>query len=116
MTATLITDEEAIGHLRIDLVTDGNSPSTIIDEDYPTLVMKMEQAEDIILDYLKTHLGSGGESWDATTVPPRVKAAILLMLSALWDDREGQGDAGDYLRDDGPIANLLRRQRDPALA
>lgn len=114
MAATLITEEEAIGHLRLDLVTDGNSPATIIDEDYPTLQMKMEQAEDIVLDYLKTSLESGG--WDEVTVPPRIKAAILLVLSALWDDREGKGDNGDYLRDDGPVAQLLRRSRDPAIA
>lgn len=116
MAATLITVDEAIGHLRIDLVTDGNSPATIIDDDLPVLEAKMAQAEDIIIDYLKTSLGSGGEDWDATTVPPRVKASILLILSALWDDREGKGDAGDYLREDGPIANLLRRSRDPAIA
>lgn len=108
----LITEEEAIGHLRIDLVTDGNSPATIIDKDYPTLQMKMKQAEDLILDYIKYE----DTGWDETTVPPRIKAAILLMLSALWDDREGVGDNGDYLKDDGPIAQMLRRTRDPALA
>lgn len=112
MAAIYITEEEAIGHLRLDLVTDGNSPATIIDEDYTTLLMKMEQAEDIIIDYIK-QIDTG---WSNTTIPPRIKAAMLLMLSALWDDREGEGDAGDYLRDDGPIAQLLRRTRDPALA
>lgn len=119
MAAELITEEEAIGHLRIDLVTDGNSPATIIDSDYPVLQAKMAQAEDIILDYLKIPLASGGgwgHGWDDTTVPPRIKASILLVLSALWDDREGKGDQGDYLKDDGPIAQLLRRSRDPALA
>lgn len=119
MAAILITEEEAIGHLRIDLVTDGDSPATIIDEDYPVLQMKMMQAEDIILDYLKISLTSGGDydhGWDDTTVPPRIKAAILLALSALWDDREGKGDVGDYLKDDGPIAQILRRSRDPAIA
>lgn len=113
MAATLITEAEAISHLRIDLVTDGDSPATIIDEDYPDLILKMAQAEDIILDYLKT---PGETGWDDETVPPRIKAAILLMLSALWDDREGKGDVGDYLKDDGPIAQLLRRSRDPAIA
>lgn len=107
-----ITVEEAIGHLRIDLITDGNSPETIIDTDYPILITKMIQAEDIIIDYIKT-VDSG---WDQDTIPPRIKAAMLLVLSALWDDREGRGDAGDYLRDDGPVAQLLRRTRDPALA
>lgn len=110
-----ITEEEAIGHLRLDLVTDGNSPETIIDEDYPTLQMKIIQAEDIIVDYLKWSTESGA-LYDEETIPPRIKAAMLLVLSALWDDREGKGDAGDYLKDDGPIAQLLRRSRDPALA
>lgn len=119
MAAELITEAEAIGHLRIDLVTDGDSPATIIDEDYPVLQQKMAQAEDIILDYLKISQGSDDvydHGWDDETVPPRIKAAILLVLSALWDDREGKGDMGDYLKDDGPVANLLRRSRDPAIA
>jgi len=119
MAAELITEEEAIGHLRLSLVTDGNSPETIIDDDYPDLQSKMMQAEDIILDYLKISLTSGGDydhDWTDETVPPRIKAAILIMLSALWDNREGEISIGDYLRDDGAIANLLRRSRDPALA
>jgi hypothetical protein len=107
-----ITEEQAIAHLRLSLLVDGNSPATIIDSDYPILKEKMVQAEDIIIDYLKT-IDSG---WTSETIPPRIRAAMLLMLSALWDDREGVGDAGDYLKDDGPIAQLLRRSRDPALA
>lgn len=112
MPAAYITDEEAIGHLRISLVTDGNSPETIIDSDYPLLQMKIIQAEDIVIGYLK-HIDTG---WDEENIPPRIKAAMLMVLSALWDDREGQEDAGDYLKEDGPVARLLRRDRDPALA
>lgn len=107
-----ITDEEAIGHLRLSLENDGNSPATIIDEDYPVLQMKIAQAEDIVINYLKT-INSG---WDEVNIPPRIKAAMLMVLSALWDDREGEEDAGDYLKEDGPVARLLRRDRDPALA
>lgn len=107
-----IKEEEAIAHLRLNLENDGNSPATIIDEDYPDLQLKIAQAEDIIIGYLKTN----NTGWDQDTIPPRIKAAMLMVLSALWDDREGEEDAGDYLKEDGPIARLLRRDRDPALA
>lgn len=111
-TPQYLTEEEAIGHLRLSLENDGNSPATVIDEDYPILLEKMVQAEDIIVGYLKR----ADSGWSPSTIPPRIKAAMLIVLSALWDDREAEEDAGDYLKEDGPVARLLRRDRDPALA
>lgn len=113
MEPSYITIDEAILHLRLSLESDGNSPPDYSgDEEYPALVMKIVQAEDIIIGYLKT-INTG---WDEENIPPRIKAAMLMVLSALWDDREGKEDAGDYIKEDGPVARLLRRDRDPALA
>lgn len=98
--AALITKEQAKQQLRIDYN----------DQD-ADLEMKMEQASDIIIDYLK----KPDHGWTNQTVPKPVQAAILLVLTALWDDRTGSGD-GDYLAPNGPVARLLVRFRDPALA
>jgi hypothetical protein len=75
------------------------------------LEMKMEQASEIVVDYLKRP----NHGWTEATVPKTVQSAVLLVLTALWDDRSGNGD-GDYLVPDGPVARLLARFRDPAFA
>lgn len=108
----LITVEQAEAHLRLDLARSGGSPDAITDERLPDLEMKIDAASAIVLDYLK--YGDSPE-WTPHTVPKHIAAAALLVLSALWEDREGTG-IGDYLKPDGAIANLLRRSRDPALA
>ncbi|HZH10551.1 MAG TPA: head-tail connector protein [Microvirga sp.] len=98
--AALITKDQAKQQLRIDF-----------DDQDADLEMKIEQASEIVIDYLKRP----DHGWTETTVPKPVQAAILLVLTALWDDRDGHGD-GDYLAPDGPVARLLTRFRDPALA
>jgi hypothetical protein len=98
--ATLITIEQAKQQLRIDF-----------DDQNADLQMKMEQASDIIVDYLK----KPDHGWNTETVPKTVQAAILLVLTALFDDRDGSGE-GDYITPNGPVARLLARHRDPAIA
>jgi hypothetical protein len=108
--ATLISTAEAVAHLRIDLDED-DSPANPYAAD---LAMKMDQAESIILDYLKV-------TGDSPAYNPTgddlhcVKSAILIVLWNLFEDRGGTGK-GDYLAENGPVARLLRRLRDPALA
>jgi len=102
--ADYITLDEAAAHLRIDMIESG-------DDREPDLQMKIDQAEAIVVDYLKYE----ETGWDEDSIPRPIKAAMLLVLSALWDDREGKGD-GDYLDENGAVARLLRRYRDPALA
>lgn len=84
-------------------VTDTNS-----DED---IQLKLDQASDIILDYLK---GGAGVSWTWKTVPGPVQAATLLMLTHLHTHR------GDDMTVDAhvweAVERLLMRFRDPALA
>jgi len=96
----LITKEQAKNHLRIDH-----------DDQDDDLEMKIQQAEEIVIDYLK----KPDHGWTETTVPKTVQAAILLVLTALFDDRDGAG-GGDYLAPEGPVARLLSRHRDPAIA
>lgn len=100
----LISLPEAAAHLRLDGTTD--------DVD---LQAKVDEASAIILDYLKVASADSPPTWDEDTAPYHIKAATKLILAGLWDDREGDGD-GDYLKDGGPVARLLARSRDPALA
>jgi hypothetical protein len=91
----LITLTEAKTHLRI------------YDDYYDTdLFLKGTAASEIILDYLK-QLDS---DWTPETTPFKVKAATLLVLGALFEDREG----GDPISP--AVKSLLMRLRDPAYA
>jgi hypothetical protein len=111
----LITEQEAVDHLHIILETDGNSPEAIIDPRYADLQLKMVQAEAAVLDYIEMEeadLTASGVSQNWIVL---VRAAIMLVLSGLWEDREGNGD-GDYFKDNGAVARLLKRIRYPAIA
>lgn len=96
----LITKEQAKNHLLIDY-----------DDRDADLELKMEQATEIVIDYIK----KPDHGWTEETVPKTVQAAILLVLTALFDDRDGSGE-GDYIALSGPVARLLARHRDPAIA
>lgn len=66
-----------------------------------------------------TTAGSGGSvsvraSWTDATVPKPVQAAVLLMLTHLWDHRGDDMAADDTLW--GAIGRLLARSRDPVIA
>lgn len=100
----LVTLQEADDHLRLDLQSG--------DEREADVLLKMEQATDIVLDYLKTE----ESGWDEETVPRSIHAAILLVLGDLWEAREGGAENGDYISPNGTVARLLHRFRDPALA
>lgn len=106
----LVTVDTADFALRLDLVRTG-SPATITDERLPDVQMKIDQASDIIIDYLKIE----APDWTPETVPPRVQSAVLILCSALFENREGQEIAGLF-EIGGTIFNLLVRMRDPALA
>jgi hypothetical protein len=115
MAYSLITLEQAKLQLRI---THG---TTEFDDD---IVLKMDQATAIVMDYLKRPTdqaweagspgspggGSPGDDLSLTIV----QAAILEVLTNLFMHR------GDDAANDGPITprieSMLRRLRDPALA
>lgn len=110
-----ITFDQALAHLRLTIV-----PTSPPSPDEADLRLKMLQAEEIILDYLKLPASSPLPWSDDTDVPPLVQAAMLLQLGELYRFR------GDDVSNDGPwhddgqlspqITNILRRFRDPALA
>lgn len=82
-------------------------------EDDAAVERKLRQASDIIARYLKAQ---ADPTWDASTTPPSVQSAVLLMLGHLWVNRgDAAADAGDLEVWDA-IRRVLERQRDPALA
>lgn len=106
----LVSLEQVNIALKLDLGVP--SPCMLEDERTYDVQLKISQAEDAILDYLKVP----ADTWTAETVPPRVAAAIILAVQGLLD-----GDnallAGLYDNDRAnPIVGLLQRLRDPALA
>ena len=104
MSAALVTLTTAKMHLRI--TTPPGDPG---DAD---VQLKTDQAEAIILNYLKDR---ADPLWiSPETAPPPVTAAILLMLARLYEQR------GDNEKPDvdlwTAIDRMLVRFRDPALA
>ncbi|MDW9256530.1 hypothetical protein C7S16_2472 [Burkholderia thailandensis] len=75
----------------------------------------MDAASDVIVDYLK--LKKIPDTWvledgdTPSTVPGPVRSAVLLVLGALYDDREGMTDPLTPA-----VESLLMRLRDPAVA
>lgn len=112
--AGLINLDVAKQHLRVDHTDDDTD-----------IQRKIDQASAIVLDYIKKTIGAPDPDdpsivdWTPDTVPGPVAAAIELMLSKLYDDRNA-GQENDervalgYLTP--AITALLHRFRDPALA
>lgn len=94
--ADLITLDEALDHLRL-----GDSP---VDED--DVARKITEASEIVIDYV-THADKA--DWTDADAPWVVKAAVKLVLTTLYDDRDA-----DPLTD--AVKNVLRRHHTPALA
>jgi hypothetical protein len=100
------------------LETDNASPPAFVDERVPNVQMKIDQAEAIVLNYLKI-----AEAPDPLASPTiwterdyaNVQSCVLLILSALFDDEDGR-TVGDYMKEGGTVPLLLARLRDPALA
>lgn len=106
----LVTLTTAKRHLRI--------VDTAHDDD---VTQKLTAASATIRDYLKAGndpAWTPGDDVVASTVPPWVEAAVLLLLAHLYEHRGDEfGQAQD--NDDrvwAAIGNLCRRARDPALA
>lgn len=97
----LVTLEAAKEHLRIDA-----------DDQNDEVTDRINDASDIVIDYLKRP----DHGWTDETVPGQVRASVLLVLGALWVNRDGVGDAVDLDPISPAVVSLLRRMRDPALA
>lgn len=70
------------------------------------IAMKLEQATGIVIDYLKTP----DHGWTALTVPEPIHAAILLVLTSLYDSPATEDPITPA------VESLCRRYRDPAMA
>ena len=108
----LVSIQDVNDALRLDLASDGASPPTFTDDRIPEVELKLGQAEDIVLDYLKV----AADKWDESTVPARVKTAVLLSFEALFDNRYDLIAALKENNQESPIVAVLWRLRDPALA
>ena len=95
----LLSLAQAKARLRIDF-----------DDDDTDAQLMLDQAEGIVIDYLKRP----DHGWDEGTVPWSVSAAILLVFGSLWEHREGDAEGFDPISP--AVVSLLARQRDPALA
>ena len=107
MAAPLVPTDAAITHLRL--------ATPLSSEAQADLDLKLGHASAAMVDYLKDR---ADPTWDETTTPLIVQAAILLYLTNLWEHR---GDDGASSNDAdaacwAAIERLLRRSRDPALA
>lgn len=96
MTA-LVTLAEAKAQLRIDH-----------DDDDPQVQSKAADATAIVVDYLKRP----DHGWTDATAPRQAKAAILIVLTRIYDDRS----SADLDPLDERVRRLLERLRDPAFA
>lgn len=117
MTVELVTLSQVNDALRLNLEGDLSEPSADDGDDsrFNDIQLKIRQATDIILDYLKISEDSYA-GWTAETVPGPVSAAVILAIKSLYDDPSEAKLIADLDKGTGPIPSLLRRLRDPALA
>lgn len=104
----LVTLDQALRHLRLG-TDDGGS-----DEDHPDadeVELKAEHASEIVRDYC-THEDKG--DWTDEDVPASVQAAVLVVLSDLWEHRAGSSSEDVFLS--VAVKSLLTKYRDPTLA
>lgn len=92
MTTSLVAIDAAKRSLRVD--------GSDLDSD---LQWRLEQATEIVIDYLKTP----DHGWTVETVPGPISAAIILVTRSLFDGE------GAPLSEE--VKSLVRRFRDPAL-
>jgi len=114
----LVTLKQVNDALRLDL--QGTAPDYEDDERTPDVELKIQQAEDIVLDFIQPKPET---PWTESTVPGRVTGAIIMAVKCLLDDTEESmamlsGLAGTAGADNpkNPIAALLWRLRKPSLA
>jgi hypothetical protein len=99
------------------------NPAAISAEELADVMFKADQASAIVVDYLKLPFDDGplvnplifppavGPFWTSASTPTLVKAAILLILTSLYDGRT----ADDPLLSE-QVTAILHRMRHPSLA
>jgi len=113
----LVTLAQVNAALRLGL--QGTPPDFTADERTPDILLKIAQAEDIVLDFIQP---KPAPSWVPLDVPPRVTAAILVAVRCLVDESEENtailsGLSGANVDPSkNTIAALLWRLRDPSMS
>jgi hypothetical protein len=114
----LVTLNQAKRQLRIAIPE--NYEDEIEDEN-ADVQDKIDQASEIVLDFIKQRDSDWTDPDGDNAAPALIQAAVLLILTALYDDRSGP-TVGELLTSPngstaaGSVAALLWRYRDPALA
>lgn len=104
----LVTLKEVKHHVSVD---------THFDDEM--LEEKRRQASAIVLDYLKIDTNDTGFNWlDAfgeptKNVPQLVRAATLLIVGSLFENRDGSGTSNPLSQS---VIDMLARSRTPTLA
>jgi|EndMetStandDraft_5_1072996.scaffolds.fasta_scaffold931417_1 hypothetical protein len=104
----LVTLDQALRHLRLGSDDDGS------DEEHPDAAeveFKAGHASEIVLDYC-TH--EDKDDWTDEAVPASVQAAVLIVLSDLWEHRAGSSQDDVFLSVAAKL--LLTKYRAPTLA
>ncbi len=113
----LVTLAQVNSSLRLGL--QGEAPDFTADERTPDVLLKINQAEDIVLDFIQP---KPDPAWGASTVPARVTAAIIVAVRCLVDESDENtailsGLAGGNVDPaKNTIAALLWRLRDPSMS
>jgi hypothetical protein len=102
--ADLVTLAQAKAHLGI--------AAALTDNDVD-VALKVSQASQTVLNYLKFKDGEDPD-WTSETVPGDIQAAMLLMLTHLYENRGSDMKADEAVWQ--AIRRLCERHRDPALA
>lgn len=89
-------------------------------DDDAEIAEKLSEAQQIVLDYIgdRDNARGWGEiplgGTEPMPVPGVVVSALLLVLGALWENREGADGNPDPISN--AVRSLLRRYREPPLA
>lgn len=113
---TVITTDEAHGYVNGELVVIADHEDSLPALYGPYVVSAVTEFT-FTVPVAVTVAGSGGTGtveWTEATVPRQVQAAVLLMLTRLYEQRgdDEKADADCW----AAIERLLMRSRDPALA
>ena len=100
--AALVTLDQAKTHLGIPLALTDNDGD---------IALKISQASDTVLDYLK---GRADPDWESDNVPGDVQHATLLFVTHFFENRGADMRADEAVWK--AVERLLMRRRDPAWA
>lgn len=105
-------------HITIDVplvsLTDAKAHLHLTDTDHDADVTdKLEAAQAYVISKL---MAAADETWTETTLPRPIRAAILLMLDALYERRGGDEGSELLRKAQRAVEELIALYRDPTVA